>query len=729
MTTKKKQPPRNRSRDLQEGECRWLDEIFSSGEQCLHSVVGSSPIPAFVIGKDHRVVFWNRALAELSGIPAEDVVGTRQHWRAFYSSERPCMADLLVDESPETVSRWYAGKHIKSSLIDDAYEATDFFPDLGNRGKWLRFTAAVIRNATGAPVGAVETLEDITEAKRAEEALRKAHEELESKVRERTRELDRANRALQAELRERERAEKALRETTEQLSLILKSLPIVSYTCSADRHFRTTFISHTIAEITGHDPRRFLEEPAFWQDHIHPEDRERTLAEVKKAVHGGACQCEYRFQASDGSYRWFSDYRRLIRPGGRFRNYMVGAWRDVTEDRRIRREGELRLQRMMQSHKLSALGEMVAGVAHEINNPVSFIAYNIPLLEEMWNVIEPILASDGASHPDWGDKGVSYVEVTTNMREIIEEFKIASQRIKRVVSGLKEFARSDEAVQKKPVQISEVIQGVLIIVGAQVRKTVSRLDCYVDSNLPPIQGHFQKLEQVIANLLINAHQSIPADRKGRIVITGRYLERLRAILVEIEDNGAGMDQETQEHIFEPFFTTRRDQDGTGLGLSISYGLVKDHQGRIGVLSRPGLGSRFSVFLPVDGETRIDLHPAMLCLDHDRAFLNEMKLNFVDAVDRFSGPDDRPEAVISFLEDHPETDTVISEIRLPGMDGWDLLKEIRDRFPLLAVVLYSKDPGALKAGRRADVRPDHLLQKPFSMSQLHASIRELGRQRI
>ena len=120
---------------------------------------------------------------------------------------------------------------------------------------------------------------------------------------------------------------------------------------------------------------------------------------------------------------------------------------------------------------------------------------------------------------------------------------------------------------------------------------------------------------------------------------------------------------------------------------------------------------------------------MLCLDHDRAFLNEMKLNFVDAVDRFSGPDDRPEAVISFLEDHPETDTVISEIRLPGMDGWDLLKEIRDRFPLLAVVLYSKDPGALKAGRRADVRPDHLLQKPFSMSQLHASIRELGRQRI
>ncbi|MCX5856781.1 MAG: PAS domain-containing protein, partial [Deltaproteobacteria bacterium] len=569
-------------------------------------------IPAFVIGKDRRVIYWNRALEELSGIRAEEVVGTRQHWRAFYSTERPCMADLLVEEFPETVPRWYAGKFIKSKLIDEAYEATDFFPDLGVRGRWLRFTAAVIRNAEGSLVGAVESLEDITETKWAEAALLNAHEDLESKVRERTRELARTNKALQTELRERERVEKALRETTEQLSLILKSLPIVSYTCSADKHFRTTFVSHTITEITGYSPQQFTDNPLFWQDHIHPDDRERVLAELKTAVRKGAYQCEYRFQASDGSYRWFSDDRRLIRFSNRWRNYMVGAWRDVTEDRRIRQEGELRLQQMIQSHKLTALGEVVAGVAHEINNPVSFIAYNIPLLEEMWNAVEPILASDGASHPDWGDKGISYVEVCTNMSEIIEEFKIASQRIKRVVSGLKEFARTDESAQMKPIQIGDVIQGVLILVGAQIRKTVSRIDRYVDSNLPPIQGHFQKIEQVIANLLINAHQAIPADRKGRIIITARYLERLRAILIDIEDNGMGMEKDVLDHIFEPFFSTRRDKEGTGLGLSISYGLIKDHHGLIGVLSRPGLGSRFSLFLPVDGETRIDIRPAMLC---------------------------------------------------------------------------------------------------------------------
>jgi CheY-like chemotaxis protein len=287
----------------------------------------------------------------------------------------------------------------------------------------------------------------------------------------------------------------------------------------------------------------------------------------------------------------------------------------------------------------------------------------------------------------------------------------------------------DESNQKKPIQIAEVIQGVLILVGAQIRKTVSRIDRYVDSNLPTIQGHFQKIEQVIANLLINAHQAIPADRKGRIVITARYLERLRAILIEVEDNGMGMQWELLDHIFEPFFSTRRDKEGTGLGLSISYGLIKDHHGLIGVLSRPGIGSRFSVFLPVDGRTRIDLRPSLLCIDHDTAFLNELRMHFIDVLEWPSGPGDAPEDIIACLEDHPEVDIVVSEIKLPGMNGWELLKRIRERFPLLTVVLYSAEPSVFGLGCRVAVKADLLLKKPFNMSQLNNYIREVGRQRL
>ncbi len=140
-------------------------------EQLLYSILEGSPIPTFVIGKDHRIIYWNKALQELTGIPAAEVIGTSQQWRAFYSEERPSLADVLVDQTIQDIPRWYSEKCRKSKLIEEAYEATDFFPELGNGGKWLRFTAAIIRDSAGNLRGAVETLEDITERRRAEEEL------------------------------------------------------------------------------------------------------------------------------------------------------------------------------------------------------------------------------------------------------------------------------------------------------------------------------------------------------------------------------------------------------------------------------------------------------------------------------------------------------------------------------------------------------------------------------
>ncbi|HVO68235.1 MAG TPA: PAS domain S-box protein [Syntrophales bacterium] len=158
---------RGTNRDITES--KQAEEMLRESEQRLYRVIQSSPIPAFVIGKDHRVIYWNNALAELSSIRAEEVFGTTEHWRAFYKEQRPCMADLLVDEVQETMPDWYAGRYTKSKLVAEAYEATDYFPDMGEKGKWLRFTAAGIRDFHGNLVGAIETLEDITDSKRAEE--------------------------------------------------------------------------------------------------------------------------------------------------------------------------------------------------------------------------------------------------------------------------------------------------------------------------------------------------------------------------------------------------------------------------------------------------------------------------------------------------------------------------------------------------------------------------------
>ncbi|MBP8980718.1 MAG: PAS domain S-box protein [Syntrophobacterales bacterium] len=683
--------------------------------ELLMGCIGGSPIPAFVIDRHHRLIYWNRALEELSKISAAEVIGTNQHWRAFYSSQRPCLADLLVEGAVADITHWYEGKYLKSPLIADAYEATDFFPELGEKGRWLRFTAALLRDPQGPVLGAVETLEDITERKAAEEALLKAHEELEARVRERTLELARTNEILQR--------------TTDQLSLLLESLPIVSYTRNAGGGYEMTFVSHSVTEITGYNPRSFMEQRDFWQEQLHPDDRHRVLKSLREARGEGTHHCQYRFRAADQSYRWFSDFWRLVRMPDDPVPYFVGIWQDVTEEKRIRQENEQRLQQVIQTHKLTALGEVVAGVAHEINNPVSFISYNIPLLEEIWKTLAPVLQGNDAFAKVCAQRGLPQEEIMQNMEAIIHAFKMASSRISRVITGLKDFSRSDERSGKKAVQVGEVIQGALVIVGAQVRKTVSVIEQRLASDLPPVRGHFQKLEQVITNLLINAHQAIAPGRKGKIVIGTRHLPRLHAVTITIEDTGRGMTREIMDHLFDPFFTTRRDSGGTGLGLSISYGLIREHGGNIGVLSQPQRGSRFTIYLPVEGKTLPPLNPRLLFVDADGSFLEDIQAHFVDADTWLVKSPADGEEILRLLDDTPEVDWVICAADLRHLTGGEVIAAIRKRHPLLYTVIYGQDGKGRRRDREGTTAPSFTMEEHFAMEKLRKMIEETGRQRL
>ena len=142
------------------------------GFEMLSKIIDGSSIPSFVINKQHKVIYWNTAIEALSGIEREEVIGTDEQWKAFYTEKRPVMADLIVDGAHvKEIETYYQGKCKESNLIDGAYEAEDFFPDLGRNGKWLHFTASPIRDNNGERIGAIESLDDITERKRAEEAL------------------------------------------------------------------------------------------------------------------------------------------------------------------------------------------------------------------------------------------------------------------------------------------------------------------------------------------------------------------------------------------------------------------------------------------------------------------------------------------------------------------------------------------------------------------------------
>lgn len=147
------------------------EKKLRDSEQALKGIIEGSPIPTFVVGRDLKVLFWNKTLEILSGISAGEVVGTRDQWRAFYSEPRPCMADLIIEGNKEKFAEYYGGISTELPLVENAYEATDFFPSLGESGRWLRFTAAPIENAAGELTGALQTLEDVTFLKNYEAQL------------------------------------------------------------------------------------------------------------------------------------------------------------------------------------------------------------------------------------------------------------------------------------------------------------------------------------------------------------------------------------------------------------------------------------------------------------------------------------------------------------------------------------------------------------------------------
>ena len=400
--------------------------------------------------------------------------------------------------------------------------------------------------------------------------------------------------------------------------------------------------------------------------------------------------------------------------------------RKTTQLRQAQHEVEYRLRQSIQADRLAALGEVVAGVAHEINNPNSFITYNVPMLKEIWDSLEPVVRDHATEHPAFKDKPIQPDEMIQDMNDVIESIRIGSERISKVVVNLKDFARLDEGPEFTPIDINEVIEKTLTIVGAQLRRSADRVVTRLDENLPEIQGHFGRIEQVLANLLTNASHALPQKRGSIISISTRYLKWLKAVIVTVEDNGAGMAVDTLYRIFEPFYTTRRSTGGTGLGLSISHGIVKDHKGLLGVHSKPDVGTCFSLFLPLTQDVKLELEPTILCVDDEKAFPKLIRSYFARAKPAPAEILTNPEKVLAHLEEHPEIDMVISDIRMPHLNGWELLARIKARFPLMSVILYSGHPEELENDGRCTAKPDGLIQKPFKLKILKQRIEKIGR---
>lgn len=259
---------------------------------------------------------------------------------------------------------------------------------------------------------------------------------------------------------------------------------------------------------------------------------------------------------------------------------------------------------MIHSEKMKSLGELVAGIMHEINNPINFIYGNMIHLNnysaDLINIIDEYGKHEAAMSPETKEimenlkNEVDYEFLKTDLPDLIKSCKEGADRAKNIIQDLKSFSRMEEVSVHK-VDLSHELDLTLNILHNKI-KNKAKIHKEIEPDLPEVEAYGGQLNQVFMNILDNATGAIPEH--GDVWIRMKPDKTGKRILIEIEDNGEGMEEETMRKIFNPFFTTKPVGKGTGLGLSITYKIIKSHQGNISVKSKKGEGTKFTISLPL-----------------------------------------------------------------------------------------------------------------------------------
>ncbi len=276
---------------------------------------------------------------------------------------------------------------------------------------------------------------------------------------------------------------------------------------------------------------------------------------------------------------------------------------EVSERKRAMEELELRQRQLIQADKMSSLGILVSGVAHEINNPNGVIMLNLPLLEKAFADAMPLLESHYRKSGDFRLGWLNYSRMRAEIPQLLNETIASAGRIKRIVEELKNFARQEDADFFDNIDLNRVAESAVRLVEPTLRKATDRFSARLADDLPAVRGNFQRIEQVVVNLLLNASQAL-GDSRGEIVLETGYARLSEEVFLMVRDAGTGIEAKHLPHLMDPFFTTKREQGGTGLGLSVSAGIVKEHGGRLTFDSIPGLGTTVRLILPAQKENDV-----------------------------------------------------------------------------------------------------------------------------
>jgi PAS domain S-box-containing protein len=499
---------------------------------------------------------------------------------------------------------------------------------------------------------------------------------------------------------ERRQMERQLREEQEFVRRLVACFPDVIVVL--DTQGRYTFVSPRIQELLGYTPEEFV--GGSLDERPHPEDRQNVLKFFHELVSGATVigTVEYRTRHKDGRWRTFrANAGPLTDAEGKVIGVVASA-RDVTESKRLE-------EQLLQSEKLAAIGQMVSGVAHELNNPLTAIIGVSELLRER-------VADDSS-------------------RRQVELIQKQARKAAGLVEGLLTFSRPSHP-RRQPVELLDLVRRAMELHRGTLEKHSIAIELTTTADLPSVEADPNQLVQVLVNLLANSEQAIASVRaRGKIQIRVTMTDKMAEVL--IDDDGPGIPAEIRPKIFDPFFTTRRAGGGSGLGLTICHVIVKEHGGSIEALSAPSGGARFRILLPAAKAIQDSAASAQPV--PRREVLNGRFLLVVDDEEDIRelvvmGLSSRG-AVVEAARNSEEAwnrlnarsyDAVLCDLNLPGGSGQELFERTLSRkdqqnplFLFMTGELLERDRISVLAKKGA-----RTLQKPFQISELAATLEQL-----
>jgi PAS domain S-box-containing protein len=408
------------------------------------------------------------------------------------------------------------------------------------------------------------------------------------------RELTVSNDACRREIVNRMATENALRQSEDKYRTILHSIEDGYYEVDLSGNF--SFFNDALCRILGYSREELLgmNNRAYMKEET-AEEVYRTFEEVYRTGRP-AKVFGWETVRKDGTRRHLEISISLMRDQEGNSVGFRGLARDVTERKEAEERDRLHQQQLIHASKMVELGTLVSGVAHEINNPNNFIMLNTPLLLDAWNAARPILEEYYEDNGDFIMGGMPYSEMKENIPRLFSGINEGSGRIKQIVNDLRDYVRQETSDLNQQVDLNSVVESALSLLSNMVKKSTDRFSVRAGKDLPLIRGNFQRLEQVVINLVQNACQALPDRTKGITMSTRRDSDH---VVLCVEDEGAGIAPEDMPRIMDPFFSTKHDSGGVGLGLAISSTIVKQHGGTMHFASQPGKGTKAEVILPVN----------------------------------------------------------------------------------------------------------------------------------